>query len=265
MSDLDPAFDFVRLDPLLDGPVVANVNVPAFHGDAHWLHQWSGVMSLGDIIHDTALRTPQTLLNQRHAIRCLKAVHRASGEMVAYVRFILPDSLVGNESVWPEAVVSDVTDKADRETLQAQYHSTQDPKTGMSRGLNREMVMLLGGPPDREDGRIRKAYSDREFLELDYLAVKPGWQGKGLGRIMVREGIARAHQMGCHLIIMGYTKSGCVAYERMNELKLEGVVRMSCAQWPAGREDGCEMVIKFFVALWDDHREAIDGGTIVGS
>lgn len=237
------------IDPAADAAAVAACNMRSFWVDAHWRHQW-GDTPLDQIVADITKTTPWNLISNRPVKRFLKAVDTDSGTLVGYARWILPDSVVG-EICWAETIVAEPS-KEQRAYWTAQRESVLDSSTRMTRGLNAAMVRKLGGPPDAADKRIRQKYAGRECLELDYLAVHQEWQGRGIGKMLVRKGLEVARELGLHYLIMGFTVSGRALYDRLPELTKEKEVVQSCEEWPTGRQAGCACVAGFYVGIYKE-------------
>jgi len=102
-----------------DSSALTRNNIPAFWADPYWVLAWKH-RTLEHHISQVAKRMPRNLLNDRHIKRHQKAVEPATGRLVGYARWILPEShAVGVDGgpAWPEAVVPAV-DAAEEAEMQ---------------------------------------------------------------------------------------------------------------------------------------------------
>lgn len=161
--------------------------------------------------------------------------------------------MLQGETTWPEALIPAASNE-EKAKWDTQRKSTL-ASNGRSRGLNFDMVRALGDPMAAGDAATRARYPGREFLELDYVAVHEEWQGKGIGKVLVRAGIEKAKSLGLNLIIMGFTNAGKGLYDGMvktGELRPAEVVVQSCERWKEGRAEGCQCVAGFYVWIYDE-------------
>ncbi len=120
---------------IADSPALAANNIPAFWADPHWRLEWRH-RTLDYHISQVALRYPRTLLRNRATARHQKAVDPASGEILGYVRWSLPESHStittedGNEEgtpAWPEAVIPPVSKQQEDEISRVAATAVWDP------------------------------------------------------------------------------------------------------------------------------------------
>jgi hypothetical protein len=91
-----------------DAAPLAYNNMSAFWEDPNWVIAWPKGIELDYLIEQSTKRQPRNLLRDRESIRHQKAVDPATGKLVGYARWILPDGK-GGEKVWEEALVPDVS------------------------------------------------------------------------------------------------------------------------------------------------------------
>lgn len=89
-----------------DAAGIAKNNMTAFYGETWWNMQWD--IPLEKIIYMTTKRYPHNLLRDRHVRRHQKVIDTATGEIVGYARWILPESFA---SSWLDAQPPDASDE----------------------------------------------------------------------------------------------------------------------------------------------------------
>lgn len=120
-----------------DGPALAATNIPAFWADPHWRLDWRH-RTLDYHISQVALRYPRTLVRNRATARHQKAVDTATGQILGYVRWTIPEShsiiapvpgQVGEEGTpaWPEAQVPAVSPEEEYEISRVAAAAVWDP------------------------------------------------------------------------------------------------------------------------------------------
>ena len=117
-----------------DGPALAANNIPAFWADPHWRLEWRH-RTLDYHVSQVALRYSHTLLRNRATARHQKAVDAATGEILGYARWSLPEShaimIVESEGdrtpAWPEAVVPEVLEEEEEEMNRVAATAVWDP------------------------------------------------------------------------------------------------------------------------------------------
>ena len=100
-----------------DGPELSRNNLPAFWQDPTWVLSWRHT-TLENHIETIAKRIPRNLINDRTVNRHQKALDPATGRIVGYIRWILPESsatLADGTPAWPEAVVPAVSAEEEAE------------------------------------------------------------------------------------------------------------------------------------------------------
>lgn len=133
-----------------DAPGLAQTMMNAFWEDPHWKLMW-GEMSLEDIVSDCAQRLPWNLINDRSVKRHLKVVDMATGEIVGYSRYLLPENVATIE--WLEAKISEPSTK-ERESYEKSFKDvTHD---GRIRNLNHMLGAEMGNPLAEAEEEIMK-------------------------------------------------------------------------------------------------------------
>lgn len=205
-----------------DAAALARNNMSAYYTDPTWILNWEKGRPLQDIIAECTKRTPTTLLRDRAQKRHQKVVDE-TGAVVGYARWILPDRLTGE---WLEAQTPAVSPSEEEEymrlfcsarwTREAEVNSLGSPLEVIMERLMRGKEYL---------GKIYfihpHAYHSQKtgfYLltvpELEYLAVHPDYQGRGIATLLVESGIAEAEKIGVDVIVMAY-KSALGVYKRL--------------------------------------------------
>ncbi|PVH78623.1 acetyltransferase [Cadophora sp. DSE1049] len=187
-----------------DGAAIAENSIPAFWQNPNWRLAWPH-RTLTYHTSQVAKRIPRNLLNDRDTKRHQKAIDAVSGCVVGYARWSLPLSHardVEGRPVWPEAVVPGVGEDEEREVRRSAAEVDWDP--------NQESDVLLG--------ELRSIEGEIEgrgvWMRLDYLAVHPEQQGKGIGTALVESGMREAKKLGLDIFIVAMP-SGMGVYERL--------------------------------------------------
>ncbi|AEO70730.1 uncharacterized protein THITE_2122428 [Thermothielavioides terrestris NRRL 8126] len=230
-----------------DGPALAATNIPAFWADPHWRLDWRH-RTLEYHISQVALRYPRTLLRNRTTARHQKAVDTATGEILGYARWTIPEPYAtvntagdhqGDGSpAWPEAQVPAVSAEEEAEisrvadTAVWDPDSTSDPLQDAIREIKDEL--LARKPYMSRVPSISYLYFSRsrtqtgEFVMslrkyrvclpsrtvLDYLAVHPKHQRRGIATALVRSGMQQAEKLGLDIFVHAM-KPGVPVYQRL--------------------------------------------------
>lgn len=117
-----PPFQILACN-LADGPALARNNIAAFWTDSTWVLMWPG-KTCEYVTSQAALRIAHNLFSNREKWRHLKAVDTATGNLVGYVRWVLPED-DGEGKVWPSALgpawSAEEMEKARRESQSADW------------------------------------------------------------------------------------------------------------------------------------------------
>jgi len=179
-------------------------NIPAFWEDPHWNLAWRH-KTLEQHLVQVAKRTPRNLLNDRLTKRHQKAIDPKTGRLLGYARWILPPSHATNEDgtlVWPEAVVPAVGPEEEAEFRRIADTAIWDPNTDSDE-------LLVPVYKVKEEILARKPY-----MCLDYLAVHPENQGKGVGTALVQSGMKHAEKIGLAIFVHAF-EAGVGVYKRL--------------------------------------------------
>jgi len=108
----------------------------AFYQDARWASLWKGI-TLDNIIYDCARRLPWNLVKMTSAKRHRQAVDDATGNVVGYVRWIIPD---GCADEWADGIVLE-TDVKTRQVYEEAFRDVTED--GKIRGIDHGAVNEL--------------------------------------------------------------------------------------------------------------------------
>ncbi|KPM34331.1 hypothetical protein AK830_g12240 [Neonectria ditissima] len=191
-----------------DGAGLAKNNMSAFWGNTWWKLLWPD-RTIESIIESAAARLPKLMLTERDIRRHQKVVDTASGEIVGYARWILPES---RKSDWLEAQTPDVGDE-DKKRFEKDFDAADF-------NYRKDMEVL-----DDHVHEWRTKYKQGDCIELDYLGVHPNRHRQGVASMLVRSGIETANSLGLdiYLVAMGrgphdlYRKAG---FEMLEEKSL---------------------------------------------
>ncbi|SMQ47632.1 unnamed protein product [Zymoseptoria tritici ST99CH_1A5] len=223
----DVSIDKIHFD---DAEDLAETMMSAMYEDPSWAGLWSPDMTLDNIIQDTAARLPWGLVKAGSAIpiskRFQKAVDESSGKAVGYARWILPDSVLteSGEVCWPAALPPQASDSA-HDGFQKQFEAVTSAD-GKVRNLLHEREDDLSAEIIEIEDRIKK--DNPNVLELDYLAVHPAFQRRGIGRLLLADGLALADQLGVKTFVLAraagvklYLNNGFREAEKLVQLRPE--------------------------------------------
>jgi hypothetical protein len=123
---------------------------PSRWPDTHWRALFDVGTTLEQVVTDTAARIPFNLITARAERRHQVAVDIQSGEVLAYVRWVLPDRFVVEEGakgevIWREAKVPKPTSE-DQKRFQEDYKLGID-ETGQPKRLRHELNKKVRSPP----------------------------------------------------------------------------------------------------------------------
>ncbi|KAH8673432.1 acetyltransferase [Xylariales sp. PMI_506] len=182
-----------------DGDALIANNLPAFWADPHFRLNWPN-RNLEYHVMQISKRFPKNMLTGRETKRHLKAVHPDTGRIVGYVRWLLPAGF--DASVWPEAVVPAVSEED--EAFFRRLASMADWTTG-------DTADEPLSPRQKIENEI---LSKKTYIQLDYLAVHPDNQGKGIATQLVAHGLEEAKKIGLDVYVMAF-RPGVGLYRRL--------------------------------------------------
>ncbi|RDW69861.1 acetyltransferase-2 [Coleophoma cylindrospora] len=187
-----------------DGADISRNNISAFWEDPHWILAWRHT-TLEHHIVEVAKRIPRNLLTDRTTKRHQKVTDPDTGRLLGYARWYLPPSHATSTDgapVWPEAIVPAVEPKAEAEIRRIAATAIWDP--------NAESDALL--VPIREVKN--EILARKPYMHLEYLAVHPENQGKGVATVLVQSGMKEAEKVGLDIFIHAM-KAGVGLYQRL--------------------------------------------------
>jgi ribosomal protein S18 acetylase RimI-like enzyme len=198
-----------------DGATLAANSIPAFWADPHWRLEWRH-RTLDYHISQVALRYPRNLLRNRATARHQKAVDASTGKIVGYARWSLPE---GHSSAWPEAVVPSVSAEEEADIVRVAESAVWDPDWSSDPLLDKvrevEGEMLARGVYMSvfslwlsQDG------NGWWTAALDYLAVHPDQQRRGIATALIRSGMQQAEKLGLDIFVHAM-KPGVKVYQRL--------------------------------------------------
>ncbi|EFX05986.1 gcn5-related n-acetyltransferase [Grosmannia clavigera kw1407] len=197
-----------------DAADLARNNISAFWQDRIWRVIWPSHVTQDFLIAQMAKRQSNSLLRNRAATRHQKAVDPATGALVGYARWVLPNSHLqaknGNEPTWPGALVPTVSEEEQRYLEQLAGSSWWQFRPEVEHMDNRAIAVK------------NRIMSTKPYLMLDYLAVHPDNQGKGIASLLVASGIREAKAMGLPIFILAF-EAGIGVYKRLGFREVDRV------------------------------------------
>ncbi|KJZ70378.1 hypothetical protein HIM_10222 [Hirsutella minnesotensis 3608] len=197
-----------------DARDLAENNMSAFGRESWWNLLWTN-KSLDYMVAQCARQYPAKLLSARDVTRHQKVVEASTGKAVGYARWILPESLAGN---WLEARVPGV-DEEDKMRYEEEFAAADWTMRG-------DLDVLK--VPVREG--IRKHAPKRPHMVLDYLAVHPSHQGRGIAGMLVQSGIRQADVLGLDISLVAIGGRALAMYTR-NGFELMGQCLQDLEPW----------------------------------
>lgn len=134
---------------------LADTMMRAFYQDAHWASLWKGV-TLDTIIYDCARRLPWNIVKVTSPKRHRKVVEEATGNVVGYARWIIPD---GHVDTWANGIVLE-TDLEKRQAYEQAFQDVTDD--GKIRGIDHQMVDELSEAIEKAEAEVLS--TGEEFL-----------------------------------------------------------------------------------------------------
>ncbi|KAH8668962.1 acyl-CoA N-acyltransferase [Xylariales sp. PMI_506] len=181
-----------------DAAALARNNMTAYYTNPMWIINWNG-WELDEIIAECTKRVPANLLGDPKDKRHEKAVDAETGALLGYARWILPERLRGEWLSAQTPPVSAAEEKAYGEQFAKARWFTENRGKKLGQALGDIMGRLM---------------QDKEYLELEYLAVHPENQGRGVATLLVEHGVAEAERLGVDVIVMAY-KPAVGIYKRL--------------------------------------------------
>ncbi|KAI3392442.1 hypothetical protein diail_5686 [Diaporthe ilicicola] len=197
-----------------DGADVARNNMTSFWQDVNWRMVWRHT-TLPRVVEACTARSPRNLLKDRALLRHFKAVDPETGRFMGYARWKLPPGYQENEdgsAVWPEGQTPDVTPEE-----RAKIEEVADAADWE---LDHE-----GDHLDAPITRRKIEYLARkDYLVLDFFAVYPDNQRKGVGTALLEYGIEKARELNLDIFVLGMV-GGLGIYQRMGFKLMETVTQ----------------------------------------
>ncbi|KAK3356617.1 hypothetical protein B0T25DRAFT_497272 [Lasiosphaeria hispida] len=186
-----------------DAGALGTNNAGAFWGQPYWRMIWPDDAQLSYLSEQMSKRiATHVLLVDRDERRHEKAVDKKTGALLGYARWLLPPALRsdGPHSEWPEALVPDV----DTETKKAfrDLADSADWKPG-----SHKTVINTDELDDKVSAVKDRILAEHEYMKLDYLAVHPDHQGKGVASSLVRRGMRHAERLGVPIFVLAFDVS----------------------------------------------------------
>jgi GNAT superfamily N-acetyltransferase len=159
-------------------------------------------------------------------------VNHVTGGLLGYARWILPsghfDSNNG-DTEWSEAQIPDVSDEEKKQFMDLAESAWWDARDDMNALEDRILVVM-----DR-------LLAENIYIRLDYLAVHPENQRKGVGTALVESGIRYAKSVGIPIFTMAFNASRGF-YERLGFREVERIVQDDSRYGGAGKYGAYFMV-----------------------
>ncbi|KAK8111065.1 uncharacterized protein PG998_007522 [Apiospora kogelbergensis] len=197
----------IRGCTVADASGLAYNNIGAFWESPGYKLLWTG-RTLEHVTANAAKRMPRNLVSDRAHKRHQVVVDGETGGIVGYARWILPDRLVGE---WLEAQTPAVS---------------IDEEQGFTRAFDKADWSFIDLPGMDDHVHVAKAKylaGGKECL------VHPSNKGRGIGSMLVGNGVAAAEKMNVDIYMMAY-EAGLGVYKKFGFEILESNVQ-DLARW----------------------------------
>ncbi|KAL6799952.1 hypothetical protein J3E68DRAFT_397018 [Trichoderma sp. SZMC 28012] len=189
---------------LSDAEDLSRNNISAFWQNPNWVLAWKH-STLEKQIDITTKRYPRRLISDHATARHQKAIDPQTERLVGYARWVLPDSYAttaDGEPTWPEAL-GPVVSPEEAEEIKRIAEATP---------LN------ANNETDPLDNNVTKMKNEvlegKTFFVLEYLAVHPENQGKGIATLLVQSGMKEAEKLGLDIFVLAF-QHGWGVYGRL--------------------------------------------------
>ncbi|KAK3331710.1 hypothetical protein B0T19DRAFT_85721 [Cercophora scortea] len=190
---------------------ISRNNGRAFWEQPMWRMNWPADMTRDYLVGVMQKRGFMRLMQERESYRHQMAVDPATGAVLGYIRWQLPESALGGAGAdvpWPEAQVPDVSPE-DLEKFRALRDTTPwKPRTDMD-----EL-------DDVNDVIMKRILAEKPYIKLDYLAVAPENWGKGIASALVKSGVEAAEKLGLPIFVFAF-KEATGVYRRQGFVERE--------------------------------------------
>lgn len=241
-----------RIEPCsLDDVVpLSRNNCCAFWEQPMWRISWPKDADREEMIEKFRRRMNYRLMQDRDVVRHQKAVDPDTGALLGYARWILPRSRVseggggdGYEPEWKEAQIPEISPEELERFKEASNAVEWNARKDMH-DLDSKNEAAMKRIMSQRDYLSEfyslhfleiKKFSDRAFApnlkvvllthtELDYLAVHPDNQGKGVATALVESGVRAAERMGLPIFVFAFKVARGI-YERSGFTELERIIQ----------------------------------------
>ncbi|KAI1505522.1 acyl-CoA N-acyltransferase [Biscogniauxia marginata] len=191
-----------------DGPSLAYNNISAFWTDPTYVLLWED-KTREYVIEQARKRYPKILLTDRDRRRHQVVVDLETGKIVGYSRWILPERFAG---AWLDAQTPGISQQEEVEYDKSFKSADWNGRPGMDQ-------------IDVPVTAIKKRLTGfKEYIILDYLAVRPDYRGRGIGTMLVESGISQAERMGVNIFVIAY-KAALGVYLRLGFKLLDQIIQ----------------------------------------
>ncbi|CAD0107469.1 unnamed protein product [Aureobasidium uvarum] len=231
------SFSIKSVDVAL-APSIAKAMVSARWAEPHWKALFESTTTPTQIVYDLSQRLPWNLINNRTTKRHQVAIDNATGQVVAYIRWILPTHLASTDPVvWPEAQVAEATPE-DRAVYEQMFKAVSDD--GKVQGMRMDLLEYLNTPLEEMDAKINEGGPFLCKLSLDYLTTATEYQRRGIGAMLLKAGLEVADAHGLRSYVTS-SAAGAKLYQNHGYKTVE-TVTMDYSQF-----GGTEPVSDYFM------------------
>lgn len=230
-----------------DATSLACTMMSAFHEDPLWASLWSPHMKLEDVVKDCVARMPWNLVKAGVATpiskRFQKAVDGTSGKAVGYARWRLPASCIADSTgiCWSSALPP-IASEDERRVYKQQFQAVttegvqiqgldHQREADLSRSIEEAEQRLVGNNTDFLGACLinvvmvnTRPLTSPLCTELEYLAVHPSHQRRGIGRLLLLEALAIADQLGVKTLVIA-KNAGVKLYQAHGFCEVDKVVQ----------------------------------------